>query len=148
MGKRKYTPYKPKVFESRGNYKDSNGNMRKDTSANIYTTMLLSDAYKDLKPRQQALYVVCKSMYLGLSKPRYDKEYKENGLYQDNEYFFMNMDVAVKYGLYKPNTKELYKDLRVLIEHGFIEKVSQGGGATKRKNVFKFSDKWQDWKPQ
>ena len=54
MSRRK-TPYQKRPFESIGT---SN-----DTSANLYMSMLLSDAWRALTAQQQRLYLYCKSQY-------------------------------------------------------------------------------------
>lgn len=145
MSRNRKPKYIPKGFESKGlKYVDCNGTTRTDTSANIYESMLLSEPYKDLKTRQQQLYTLCKAQYYGKRKPGKDNE--ETGLFQGAEYFYLNLDSVVKYGLYTRNMrKEFYGDMKALEEHGFIKQVSKGGGNGKTKSVYVFTDKWQTW---
>lgn len=51
---------------------DDCGRMRADTSANIYESMLTSDAFALLTTKQQILYVFCKAQYYGKRKPEKD----------------------------------------------------------------------------
>jgi len=133
-----------KSFEGYGHqFIASNGIKYHDTFANIYMSMLLSPAFKDLKHRQQMLYIVMKAQYYGKRKPRQD--YKD--LYDCDEYFYMNFDAVQYYGLYtKYMQKEFRKDKQALIDHGFIELVASGA-KTHTKSIFKYSDKWQQWEP-
>ncbi len=136
--------YRPKPFESRGTtFTDDNGKVRADTSANIFKSMLYSEAFRSLKTAQKILYVYCKSEYYGSRKP--GKDHKE--LEADNDLFYFNWDLALKNKLYAPsNSSKFYKDMQVLIDYGFIERVLSGKGH-KQKTVYRFSDKWQFWKP-
>lgn len=147
MSRTKRPKYVPKPFESRGlKYEDTTtGAIKPDTSANIYESMLVSNAFKDLSTRQKLLYMYVKAQYYGKRKP--SKDNTETGLFQSDEYFYLNLDtVTRKYGLYTRNMRsEFYGDMKALIEHGFITKESQGGGNGKTKNIYRYSDKWQAW---
>lgn len=135
--------FKAKSFESMGTFKDSNGTERKDSSANIYESMLLSDAYRSMKPRQQQLYVLCKAQYFGKKKPRQD--FPDLEQVKSDECFYLNYGNIKQYGLYTENMKkEFYDDMKILVEHGFIEVVIKGGRG-KQKSVYKYSDRWQSW---
>lgn len=127
--------YKPKGFESTG--------ISNDTSANIYESMLLSSAWKDLKPRERQLYLYCKAQYYGKRKP--SKDYPDIEAFQSENCFYLNLAAVVKYGIYTRNgNKEFYADIKTLAQHGFIEIVSSGK-VTKTKSIYKYSDKWQTW---
>ena len=147
MSNNKRPPYKPKCFESKGlKYKDTNGTVRADTSANIYESMLLSASYKDLTIRQKQLYTYCKAQYYGKRKPGNDATYKEVGAYQGTEYFYLNLDTVVKYGLYTRNMRsKFYADMKALEQHGFIKQVLKGGGNGHTKSIYKYVDEWQTW---
>lgn len=128
--------YKPKDFESTGE--------RSDTCAQIFESMLNSPAWRDLKPRQQLLYVYVKAQFYGKRKPKHD--YPDNPAFQSDECFYMNLGAAVKYDLYKRSgNKEFYKDMRELCEHGFIKCVSNGR-YTKKKSIYRYSADWKGWK--
>jgi len=120
--------YKPKPFESTG--------LSSDTSANIYESMLLSPAFKNLTTRQKLLYLYCKSQY-----------YSEKTVDKPNPFAFtMNRNKWLKkYELYSDsNAKQFYKDIEGLINHGFI-KCIRGGKLIRVKNIYEFSDKWKCW---
>ena len=123
---RKTKPYEKKPFESIG--------ASSDTSANIYMSMLLSDAWRALSAQQQRLYLYCKAQYYGEKRKPND----------DRLCFTMNQSKwASLYGLYeKSNAKGFYRDMSALIEHGFIVCV-ECGAATRTKSVYKFSSMWQ-----
>ena len=125
MSRRK-TPYQKKVFESNG--------ASNDTSANLYMSMLLSDAWKSLTSQQQRLYLYCKAQY-------YAEKQKPNG---DPLCFTMNHSKwCGLYGLYeKSNAKGFYRDMSALIEAGFVT-CSECGAITRTKSIYRFSSMWQ-----
>lgn len=128
MAKRK-TPYQKKPFESDGS--------RSDISANIYLSMVLSEAWRALTAQQHRLYVYCKMQYYGeKSKPVPD----------DPLTFTMNQSKWMKeYDLYKEGNKAgFYRDMGALISHGFISCVSRGGNGT-FKTIYRFSSRWQKY---
>lgn len=59
MSKRKM-PYRKKPFESTG--------VSSDTSANIYMSMIMSVAWRQLSSNQKVLYVYCKAQYYAEKK--------------------------------------------------------------------------------
>lgn len=125
---RKKQPYQKKPFESTG--------ASSDTSANLYMSMLLSAAWKDLTPQQQRLYTYCKAQYYA------EKQKPE----QNPLAFTMNQSKwCGLYGLYeKTNAKGFYRDMTALIEHGFVSCV-QCGAITRTKSVYQLSSKWQQY---
>ena len=118
--------YQPKSFESTG--------VSSDTSANIYTSMLMSPAWRDLTAQQQRFYLYCKAQYY------YEKK-KPN---EDPLCFTMNRAKwCGLYGLYTDsNHKSFYRDITALIEHGFIT-CKESGALTRTKSIYRFSDMWQ-----
>ena len=127
MSRRKQ-PYQKKAFESTG--------ASSDTSANVYMSMLLSPAWKDLTANQQRLDLVCKAQY-------YAEKQKING---DPLCFTMNQSKwADLYGLYKRNNAASFiRDMTALIEHGFVSCVACGA-ISRSKSIYRFSAKWQKW---
>ena len=123
---RRTKPYEKKAFESTG--------ASSDTSANVYMSMLLSDAWRALTAQQKTLYLYCKAQY-------YAEKKKPNG---DRLCFTMNQSKwSDVYGLYeKSNAKGFYRDMSALIEHGFVVCV-ECGAATRTKSIYKFSSMWQ-----
>lgn len=140
--RRKKQKYNPKAFESVGeHFLNQKGKSQIDTSANIYESMLQSAAFKSLTTKQQILYVYCKAQYYGKRKPK--KDYEKQGLFQGEEYFYFNIQLASDYGLYTmTNHKRLYTDLKALEKAGFIDCLKSGKGH-KEKNVYCFSDRWK-----
>lgn len=127
MSRRK-TPYQKKPFESSG--------ASSDTSANLYMSMLLSDAWRSLTAQQQRLYLYCKAQY-------YAEKQKPNS---DPLCFTMNQSKwAGLYGLYeKSNAKGFYRDMAALIEKGFLACV-ECGAITRTKSIYRFSSMWQKY---
>ena len=127
MAKKKHK-YQKKTFESTLD--------PKDTSANIYESMLLSSAWNDLISKQRLFYVYCKSQF-----------YSEKTTYEDNPYTF-TMNKAKwcsKYSIYtKGNASSFYKDMEALINHGFIACIKCGAIA-RQKNIYQYSSKWRLW---
>lgn len=126
MSRRK-KPYEKKPFESIGN--------PSDTSANLYMSMLMSEAWKSLTPQQMVLYLYCKGQYYGEKR-------KPEG---NNEYFTMNKSKWCAYGLYDENNgKGFRRDMEQLIEKGFVACV-ECGAVTRTKTIYRFSDKWKQY---
>lgn len=144
MGRR---AYKPKSFESSGRYKTKSGRSKADTTANIYESMLRSDAWKDLSSKQQVLYLYCKAQYYGKTKPGAD--FPDIPELQGEDFFYLNRDLVIsEYELYtEGNRAKFYKDMDCLTKHGFIQKVTSGKSSHQR-NIYRFVDGWIDWKPE
>lgn len=140
--KRKYTP---KNFESRGEkYLDCNGKIRSDTSANIYESLLTSDAFKNLTSKQKILYVYAKAQFYGHRKP--EKDFKDLPDVAGNECFYLQWKSVQDYGLYTSTShSNFYADMKALIDHGFIERVASGK-RQRQKTIYRFCSEWQKWK--
>jgi hypothetical protein len=135
MGNRK-KQYVPKDIES------SRG--KGDTSANIYRSMIMHPACRDLTGNQFRLYTCCKSEMYG--KGRHDLDGFPNYVRADSTYFTFNRAKWHKNGLYGlySNAAQFYKDMAALIEHGLIDCV-QSGFSTRTKSLDKLSTRWQLW---
>lgn len=126
----KVRKYEKKLFEStRASW---------DTSANIFESMLRSAAWKSLSGNQKALYVTCKSQYYDVKKHPND----------DRMQFYMNQSLWLnKYELYTlANHASFYRDMKVLIDRGFIE-CAENGKSTRTKSVYRYNNRWPEWKP-
>ena len=131
---KKQKPYEKKSYESAGN--------SSDVSANVYVSMLLSPAWRELTANQQRLYVYCKAQRYSEKKKPKTEDYPEG-----NEiYFTMNQSKWCNlYGLYTVKNKEgFYRDRDALIHHGFIRVVANGQN-TRTKTVYSFWDMWRKW---
>lgn len=122
--------FKPSDFEKIGS---------SNLSATIYASMLQSDAYKDLSNNAKVLYTYMKLQQYGAKKI-------EN---MPTDCFYFNKAMYIKgnangYELYA-NGKQFQRDLKQLIDNGFIELVENGWN-TRTKNIYKFSGKWQQYK--
>lgn len=126
---RRRTPYQKKLFESSG--------AASDISANLYMSMLLSPAWRDLTAQQQRLYIYCKLQYYGE---------KNKPIENDPNSFTMNQAKwCGAYNLYdNSNRRGFYRDMSALIEHGFISCVASGAN-TRTKSIYRFSAMWQKW---
>jgi hypothetical protein len=133
MSRRK-EKYKPKSFESIG--------ITSDTSANIYMSMLMSDNWHKLTKNQQILYVYCKAQYYAEKR----KPKPQIAQLSDGELdlcFTMNKSKWCNlYHIYKEgNQNGFIKDMKALINYGFIELVENGKN-TRTKSIYKLSNKW------
>lgn len=91
-----------------------------------------------------------RDQYMGKRKP--NRDYDESSpcweQVRSDECFYFPRSTAGKYmPRYIQNGSRLYADIDILIEHGFVEKVLCGK-TSRDKNVYKYSDKWQQWKKQ
>ena len=163
---RKKKPNEYYLFESRSRLKHDinggwkhkytvNGCEKTDTTVNLCMSMITSEAYLDLTARQRELYLIAKSQFFGaVSRPARDfpeiEQYQE---YSGRIYFYLNHAlVSDIFKLYpKSDHKAFYRDVSVLEEHGFIERVTNKGhrqvtDTNKQRTVFKYSDAWKTWK--
>ncbi len=122
---------KRKLYEKKGFESDGKPS---DTSANLYMSMLVSPAWKNLSAQQKVLYLYCKGQFYG-------EKTKPGG---NGECFTMNKSKwCTLYGLYDSNNgKGFRRDMEQLIEKGFITCV-ECGAATRTKSIYRFSDKWK-----
>lgn len=133
MSKRK-EKYKPKSFESTG--------ISSDISSNIYMSMLISENWQKLTKNQQILYVYCKAQYYAEKKKPKPKiaQLSDEDLAQC---FTMNKSKWCNlYHIYKNgNQNGFIKDMKSLIDYGFIE-IVENGKNTRTKSIYKLSSKW------
>lgn len=104
--------------------------------------MLTSAAFTSLKTRQKVLYLYCKAQYYGKRKPR--RDYPDIEEIRGDDCFYLSWAVVKQYELYQESMhSNFYKDMQVLIEHGFIERVS--AGKYKKKSIYRYSSGWKEW---
>ena len=136
------------TYESAGKIKRG-GRMMADTYARITDSVLLSPAFQDLKPHLQMLYIAMRVQDIGKRKPNrdYDESSPAWEMVRSEQCFYFPFHTARQYcSRYQGNSGRLYSDIEILIEHGFVEKVLSGKNA-REKSVYRYSDKWQHWKP-
>lgn len=134
MARARKSKYKPKAFESTG--------ISGDVSANLYRSMLESEAFKALTKREKLLYLYCKLQYYGAREP--GRDFPDLEKLQGPDLFYMNFALASKkYGLYATGSRrEFYADMKSLCGQGFIELVASGK-PTKTRSIYRFSGDWK-----
>lgn len=121
MSKKRYVP---KPFESIG--------ISSDTSANIYSSMLLSKAWQILNISTKELYLYCKNEYYRQKKKPFT---------DDQTCFYFNQAIYLNiYG--KTNASQLRAGINELIEKGFIRCIECGAN-TRTKSIYQYSSKWR-----
>lgn len=121
MSRRKQ--YIPKAWES------INGSR---LSANIYVSMMQSNAWMQLSKNARLLYLYMKAQYYG-AKNLSDRP--------ATDFVFNWALVSKTYKLYT-NYQRFENDRNMLIEKGFIDLVENGKN-TRTKSIYRFSDRWQ-----
>ena len=141
-------------FESYGYIKDGQhwftpilgSNDRKDSVAGITMCMLSHPAFLDLKPRQRLLYLYAKAQFKAMAE-RNDFNDKYPQYKGHPEYIYLNhklmIDVFEMYS--KHSARELYSDIKILTEHGFI--VPVGYDEESQRIIYKLIAEWQNWEP-
>lgn len=130
---RKKVKYEKKSFESLGN--------NEDTSANIYVSMLMSQKWKKLTKNAQVLYLYCKAQYYAEKRkplPQIDKAVDNRNYFTMNKSKWLNL-----YGIYSTDNGQFAKDMRLLVESGFID-VIENGQITRTKSIYAFSCRWKE----
>lgn len=118
---------------------------RIDSVVGITMCMLSHPAYKDLKMRQRQLYLYAKAQYKGMvDRQSFEKAHPE---YKGHpEYIYLNykllIDVFEAYS--NSNRAEMYRDITVLVEHGFIVPVKRENN---QRTIYKLIPEWQNWTP-
>lgn len=126
--------YAPKPFESDGN--------ASDTSANIYMSMLMSYAWQQLSKNAQVLYVYCKAQYYA-EKRKPKPEHRQLSEQEQRQCFTMNKSKWQKlYKIYKSDNGQFNKDMKQLIEYGFVE-LLESGKNVREKNTYILSSEWK-----
>ena len=135
MSSRKHKRYAPQAYES--------AKGTGDTCAQIYESMLTHPAFLGLTYRQRFLYTACKAQLYGKRKPRNTEGYREIPELCRDEAFFFGADDAEKYGLStESNHRDFYRDMKALINAGFIDKLVEGSRGRWRA-VYRLSSRWQ-----
>lgn len=141
-----------------------------ETTAYKTMSMMLSEAHRDLSPRQRELLTVAYSQFFGArSRPCLDfPEVEMFGECRGNKFIYLNKKLLVDvFGLYSENNNSsMYKDIEALVSHGFLDRltpkkdgqkkdgqrpnitIDENGQMKFSRSIFSFSDKWKVWKPK
>ena len=135
---RKQKSYKLRPFECTGE--------KGDSWTVISNSQFMSEAFQDLTKNQMLLYYRVKGREYGFRKPA--QVYKENEKLQDPLMVFYSIGDAIRDGIYTRNNETQFrKDMKALIEHGFLT-VIMNGKNQKKKSVYKLVSEWRKWKPK
>lgn len=105
-------------------------------------SMRMSQAFKDLKPRQKELLrIALREGGKKVNTPM--REYPD--LYDAN-CIYLNWGILKQYDdVYTDsNIRYLHKDKEALIKHGFLEIVSDGK-VNYKKSVYRLREDWKNW---
>lgn len=140
MAKRKTDNIKYKNHESISN---------NEKFGRVSDSMRRSKAFKSLSKRQIWLLLLCKRQMYSGNKPINDYQaFNQSGKIHDDD-FYLNWALVTKSedAIYKETESTPFRrDIKALIEKGFIECV-ESGRATKKRNVYRMSPDWKFWKP-
>lgn len=131
--KRKNDSWEKEPYECIGNDK---------LFSQMYSTMLLSEAFLSLSGNQKSLYLYCKFQRFG-EKDKHLLSTDEKP-YGDKMYFSMNRHkYQENYKLYKKgNHNGFQRDMAELINKGFIDCVACGW-YSKQRTIYAFSERWK-----
>lgn len=140
-------------------YDDGHGHLQTDTACYICYSMMTSEAYTDLTPRQQQLYTIAKMQFYGArSRPTDDysaEDYPFLNDYGKRGCFYLNHFLLTEvFKLYtKQNCKGMYEDIEALVQHGFIERMTNKDRRKAEVNpgkrtIYRYSDAWKTWKKE
>lgn len=124
-GRRKKSAYTRKAYETK-----KPGTNTSEPFVALYSTLLFSDAWLDLKPRAQMLYIYMRHQF-GNGK----------GELADGQFFFNQ--ALWKDKLYT-NKNSFISDVKALVAHGFID-IVESGRFTRTKSIYAYSDRWWTW---
>lgn len=114
----------------------------KDTFARVSLSTVLSPAYRDLTGKQAQLLVIAKGREFASGKARPMVDFPNQGFTE--KHIYLNYGLMAMYGVYKGDSKGFYRDVKALVDHGFLEVVSEQHYKGERK-IYKLSGKWADW---
>ncbi len=148
MAKKKSIGQSLDSYQTTGTIKRE-GKLVSDTFTPITDSVLLSEAFHDLKPHEQILYIAMRSQEYGKRKPC--RDYMEGSVewerVKSDKCFYFPRSMAERYckRYAHNNHNRLYKDIGVLVQHGFIDIVISGK-ADRSKSVYAYSDRWHHWR--
>lgn len=117
-----------------------NGSRRKTGKqcyATFWSSMAESAQFNSLTKNQRLLYLYCKLQLVYQNRTRDETE-----MFGDTFFTFERDKWLNKYKLYTvQNQNQFYKDIKALIDKGFIKLVASGK-KNHTKNIYDFSEKW------
>lgn len=144
--------YIGKVKNKHGHYEEKhlfrnaiNDEPRVDSMVGITMCMLSHPAFKDLKPRHRLLYVYAKSQYYCMvDREEFNKNYPQ--YVGQKEYIYLNQKLLSDvFKMYARGSKtEMYHDIAVLVEHGFIQPIKRENN---QRTIYKLISEWWNWTP-
>lgn len=114
----------------------------KDTFARVSLSTMISPAFRDLTGMQVRLFLIAKIQEFASGKARPMVDFPNQGFTE--RYIYLNYGIVKSYGFYKGDSKGFYRDVKALVDHGFLEVVSEQHYKGERK-IYKLSGKWADW---
>lgn len=128
--------YRPHAYES--------AKTSGEPFAALYRSLLLSDAFTSLSKGAKVLYIYCALHVHNSGRIAPKNDFPDISQLQGDDVFYMNRALVCKrYRLYTPsNGKSFYADVQELVEHGLIERISNGK-EQKKKSIYKMSDHWK-----
>lgn len=143
MAKNKDLKYKPfEAVKFPLGEMQSNGT-RKKTGKQCYGTfwssMAESEKFNSLTKNQRLLYLYCKLQLVYQNRTKDEIE-----MFGDTFFTFERDKWLNKYKLYSvQNQNQFYKDMKALIDNGFIILIASGK-KNHTKNIYDFSSKWHN----
>lgn len=90
-------------------------------------SMLINEKWQTLSKNAQVLYIYCLA------------EWQEN----KRKEFTLNREKWLNcYKIYKSDNGQFYKDIKCLIDNGFIE-IAENGAKTRSPNIYRLIDNWK-----
>lgn len=107
-------------------------------------------AYRTLSKKQSDLLLLCwaiGSPVTRASKQRLPRDdYPGYAPYEDDYVFYMCREKAVRDGLYEHTNSRYDRDMKTLVEHGFLERLHKGNIGT--MSVYKLVGNWKNYHPK
>lgn len=110
-----------------------------DPYVGLYFSMTHSPAWLDLTGNQRDLYRICREQYMQKGPAKQYPDYKP---FDRDEVFSLCWEKVREAAPQRETT--FYKDLKILVEHGFLRVLAAGG--YKRATVYELSGEWRFWR--
>ena len=121
-------------------------------TATITLSMLFSDAWQRLTPKQKELYIAMTSVLFNLTRSEREQVRRDYPgaddvfMFPKSRWFTPSAKPTDRkyynYRLYS-NERSFYRDLNALMQNGFIE-LAESNRHRHKKNVYRMSARWKD----